>query len=418
MAKLLENTITRLSVSRGKRDAYAWDSTLPGFGVRAFASGKKSYVVKYQIASQQRKMSLGPALPGTLAETRKKAQDILASARLGRDIAGEKRTARERKRKERTIGDLIRDFLAIKRLEVRPTTYREVERHLLELFAPLHSRQIETIGRRDIVEIIDVQTKAGKRVQADRCKTSAVTFFNWCIERDYLQANPAAGIKRRTPDDQIERDRVLSMNELALIWRAAAGETDYYKIIRLLILTGARADEIGQLAWGEINLESGEIRLPAERMKNRREHRIFLSQPAIEIVSTIPRRADKRYAFGRTENYFSGWSKAKAKLDELLPVEMRAYLADEEGEPILDAGGKAKRNPKSWRHHDLRRSLATNASDLGLASTVVIEMALGHWSGEKKGIVKTYNRSTHDADRRQLMDNWAQAVLKEVGDFK
>jgi integrase len=407
MAKLLENSITRLAVPRGKRDAYAWDSTLPGFGVRAFASGKKSYVVKYQLADgQQRKMSLGPALPGTLTETRKKAQDILASARLGKDIAGEKKTARERKRREKTTGDLIRDFLDMKQLEVRPTTYREIERHLLAFFAPLHSRQIETIGRRDIVEIIDVQTKAGKRVQADRCKTSAVTFFNWCIERDYLQANPAAGIKRRTPDDQIERDRVLSMNELALIWRAANGQTDYDKIIRLLILTGARADEIGQLAWDEIDLDNGEIRLPAERMKNRREHRIFLSEPPIEILSAIPRRKGKRYVFGRTENYFSGWSKAKARLDELLPSEMRAYLADGEGKP--------KRNPKSWRHHDLRRSLATNASDLDLASTVAIEMALGHWSGEKQGIVKTYNRSTHDAERRKLMDDWASVVLNAV----
>jgi len=150
------------------------------------------------------KMSLGPALPGTLAETRKKAQDILASARLGKDIAGEKKATRERKRKEKTIGDLIRDFVEMKQLEVRPTTYREIERYLLRFFAPLHPRQIETIGRRDIVEIIDEQTKAGKRVQADLCKTSAVTFFNWCIERDYLQANPAAGIKRRTHDDQID----------------------------------------------------------------------------------------------------------------------------------------------------------------------------------------------------------------------
>jgi hypothetical protein len=73
---------------------------------------------------------------------------------------------------------------------------------------------------------------------------------------------------------------------------------------------------------------------------------------------------------------------------------------------------------KPWRIHDLRRTIATNASDLGLASVVTIEMALGHWWGEKKGIVKTYNRSTHDAERRQLMDNWAQAVLKVVGDFK
>ena len=88
------------------------------------------------------------------------------------------------------------------------------------------------------------------------------------------------------------------MNELALIWRAADGQTDYEKIIRLLILTGARADEIGQLAWDEIDFVNEEIRLPAERMKNRREHRIFLSKPVIWILIAIPRRKGKRTGLG------------------------------------------------------------------------------------------------------------------------
>jgi hypothetical protein len=63
--KLVESSIARLAVPPGQRDSYLWDETLPGFGIRAYASGKKSFIVKYALATgQQRKISLGPAVNG------------------------------------------------------------------------------------------------------------------------------------------------------------------------------------------------------------------------------------------------------------------------------------------------------------------------------------------------------------------
>ena len=394
MQKLTEVAVSRLAVRGGEKEAYAWDPSLPGFGVRAFKSGAKSWVLKYTLPDgRQRKMSLGAVQSGMLGEARKAAASILLKAKNGQDPAGEKQAAKERAKREKPTGELIGEYLAMKKTSVRASTYTEIERHLNTLMAPLHFKPIEAIGRRDVVAVVDELTKLGKCVQADRCKTSAVGFFNWAIERDYLQANPATGISRRTPKEEINRDRVLSMEELAPLWRATDGHTDYEKIVRLLMLTGARADEIGCLEWSEVNLDDCQICIPPERMKNRRKHRIFLSKPAIEILGGITQRPTKLHVFGQTQSGpFSGWSKAKARLDVKL------------GEKV-----------RPWRHHDLRRSLATNASDLGLASTVVIEMALGHWSGEKKGIVRVYNRSTHDAERRKLMDDWADAVLKAVG---
>ena len=393
MQKLTEAVMTRLVVKAGEREAYAWDPSLPGFGCRAFPSGAKSFVVKYQLpGGQQRKMSLGAAQPGMLSEARKIAASILLKAINGEDVAGDKRQARERAQKEKRAGDLILDYLAMKKREVRHSTYIEIERHLDRLMKPLHNKPIEFIGRRDVVAVIDELTSLGKRVQADRCKTSAVGFFNWAIEREYLQANPAAGIKRRTPAEEITRDRVLSMDELAAVWLATDSRGHYDAIIRLLILTGARADEIGCLEWQEIDFAGREICIPVPRMKNRREHRIFLSEPALQILQCIERPAKKKHVFGQTQHGpFGGWSKCKARLDKRLREQF-----------------------KPWRHHDLRRSLATNASDLGLASTVVIEMALGHWSGEKKGIVQVYNRSTHDAERRKLMSDWGEVLLGAV----
>ena len=390
MQKLTDSAVSRLTVKPGERDAYLWDGSLPGFGVRAFASGVKSFVVKYSLPDgKQRKMSLGAVQSGMLGEVRKAAASILLKAKNGVDVAGDKKEARERAKREKPTKELIDEYLAMKKGEVRASSYTEIERHLIRFAAPLHAKAMDTIGRRDVVPIIDELTKAGKRVQADRTKSSLVTFFNWAIERDHIAANPAAGISRRTPAEEVSRDRVLSMDELAAIWNATGGHTDYDRIIRLLMLTGCRADEIGELERSEINAADRLIHLPGIRTKNKREHRVFLSAPALAILESVEPLPKKPHVFGRTQDSpFSGWSKSKERLDE-----------------------KLGKSVKPWRVHDLRRSMATNCSDLGLASIAVIEMALGHWSGEKSGIVKVYNRSTHDAERRKLADDWAHAVV-------
>ena len=60
----LEGSATKIRVPAGKRDVQVFDASLPGFGIRKFASGKAFYVVKYTVGSQQRKLSLGPVVPG------------------------------------------------------------------------------------------------------------------------------------------------------------------------------------------------------------------------------------------------------------------------------------------------------------------------------------------------------------------
>ena len=126
-------------------------------------------------------MSLGAAQSGMLAEARKAAASVLLKVKDGKDPAGDKQAARERAKREKPTSELIAEYLAMKKTSVRASTYTEIERHLNTLMAPLHSKPIEFIGRRDVVAVIDDLTKLGKRVQADRCKTSAVGFFNWAI---------------------------------------------------------------------------------------------------------------------------------------------------------------------------------------------------------------------------------------------
>ena len=150
-------------------------------------------------------------------------------------------------------------------------------------------------------------------------------------------------------------------------------DNDYGRIVRLLILTGCRRDEIGSLRWSEIDNESRLIALPGERTKNSRTHDVPLSKAAPEIIDSIPRRMNSDFVFGEGKGGFSGWSKAKAALDIQLGL-------------------------KPWRLHDLRRTASTRMADAGVQ--IVIEVVINHISGHKAGVAGVYNRSTYENEKR------------------
>src|SRR5262249_5429736 len=137
-------------------------------------------------------------------------------------------------------------------------------------------------------------------------------------------------------------------DELARVWRAC-GDDDHGRIIRLLICLGARRQEIGGLAWSELDLESPQPTwtLPAARSKNGRAHTLPLMSMALEIIRSVPRMVSRDRLFGSRADYgFSSWPQGKRSLDQRCGVE-------------------------NFTIHDLRRSTATGLADLGVAPHVI-----------------------------------------------
>ena len=159
-------------------------------------------------------------------------------------------------------------------------------------------------------------------------------------------------------------------------------------IVKLLILTGARRNEIGRLRWSEI--EGDAIKLAGERTKNREEHIIPLAQPAVEIIASLP-HIGNTYVFTTTGvTPVSGWSKVKEALDKA-------------------AGGLP-----DWRLHDLRRTCATGLQRLGF-SLQVIEAVIGHVGGSRSGVVGVYQRHAFGPEKRQALVAWAREVERIAG---
>jgi integrase len=206
------------------------------------------------------------------------------------------------------------------------------------------------------------------------------------VTEGLLDLNLVAGTAKL--DEGGSRERTLTQQELAELWLALDAEPNpqFADIVRLLILTGQRREEVGGLRWSEIDRDR--IVLPPERTKNSRQHEVPLSSQAQAILSRQPRRKGRDFVFGIGEAGFSGWSDCKARLDQ-----------------ALLARRKAKARPE-WRLHDLRRTAATGMAELGVQPHI-IEAVLNHVSGHKSGVAGVYNRATYAEPMREALQRWA-----------
>jgi integrase len=378
--KFLEGCASKIQVPAGKNEVVVFDETRPGFGIRKFADRRAVYFVRFTGANgARRKLVLSPCTPGILSAMRRRAAEIIADAKRGHDPLVDKKNRREAavRAREHSVGVLIEQYLLKRRTDLKPRTFREIDRHLRKHWAPLHDYGVRNLTRAELVKVIDGIAMGSGRTAADRAKAALSTFLGWCLERELIDANPVAGIKQRTQSGP--RERVVSEQELVAIWRAS-NNNDYGWIIRLLMLTGQRREEIGGLMWDEIDFDKRQIILPGRRTKNGREHIIPLSDAAITILQGVSPRLNRDLVFGIGVGGFSGWSKSKERLDDrilrtlggALYAEFLRHVAkrgkkesDRIAKELKHTSADALRASimKPWTVHDLRRSFATHCSD-------------------------------------------------------
>jgi integrase len=393
--KFFEGFAERLRVPDGARDIQVFDDDLPGFGIRKFESGKASYFVKYSVGPKQRRLTLGKVTRGNLKPMRLEASKVLAKARLGTDVAGIKRAAADKTTV--TLGTLIPRYLDERRTKWRARYHAEVYRQLHKDWKLLHGLGLEAITRQVIVGVLDDIASQQGEVAADRARTALSGIFSWAIERGLCDANQTLSISPRA--SQSARDRVLTESELVEVWQASV-DGEYGAIVRLLILTGQRRLEIGDLSWPEIDIEKRQIDLPAERTKAGRAHLVPLSEAALEILRATKRRKGRDLVFGQRVGGFSGWSKAKSELD------LRIAVARDK------VGNKKSMSP--WRLHDVRRSFVTHVNERGMAQPHVVEAIVNHVSGHLAGVAGVYNKALYLVERRHALELWAHHVLALV----
>jgi integrase len=385
--KLTVKETAGLELPRGKTDHIEWDEELAGFGLRLREGGSRHWVYQYKIGSKHRRVTFGkyPALDAKKA--RERASELHAKVRLGEDPAGAKHEAQARA--QETFEVCAQKYLAWQRKEVRSSTYKENERHLLKNLAPLHGLRIDSIDKRNIAAQLTRFAAEGGPVQANRTRASLSKFLNWCLNEGLVESNQAA---LTNVNKEKKNHRLLSDAELVEIWNALP-TNDYDAIVKLLILTGQRAKEISNLRWSEVDFDRGTITLPPHRTKNGREHTVPMSAKVTSILEDQMRREGRDFVFGKGQGGFSGWSKAKDALDQAI-----ATKAGKKAKPMLP-----------WIIHDLRRAVATGMAEIGIQPHI-IEAILNHVSGHKGGVAGIYNRASYEAEKATALNRWAEHI--------
>jgi integrase len=385
--KLTVKKIAELKLPAGSTDAVFWDDDIAGFGIRLREGGSRTWIYRYRIGSKQRAMKLGSAKSIPLAVARKMASEQEAEVRLGGDPALKKETANLAA--DNTLGVLANQYLEARKSRWRSKSYAQYQRHLLKYAQPLHRLPITAVSQRNIANLLTEITKESGEPTSNRLRSTLCSLFGWVIKEGIRL--PEGNVASYTNKHQEQaRDRVLSEAELKQIWKACP-DSDFGAIIKLLILTGQRANEIGGLRWDEVHDE--QIVLPSARTKNKRAHIVPLSDPARAILDQF-RAHGRTHVFGRADSTgFDGWGFAKRNLDA-------------RGGPL-----------EHWTIHDIRRTVATRMAELGVQPHI-IEAVLNHVSGHKGGIAGIYNRATYDKEKSGALNLWAEHVVALIGGRK
>lgn len=399
----MRKTITKRAVDALKPGEIIADDAVMGFVARRLPSGLLSYGYRYRRDGQRRWIGLGVGLTPDAA--RKAAQIVAGEVALRQDPLPEREARRIENLAARTLDQVLDDWLAkhvkAKQLRSHDETASLLARHVRP---KLGGRRVNELKRVEIVALLDAiadqpsdRSRDGKsRRVADKVLGVLRSALNWHATRDSEFSSPIVKRMARTSLKELSRDRILADDEIRSLWAALDSATPepYPRLVRALLLSAARLGEMARLQWPEI---AGDIAvIPASRTKTKIDHAVPLTPGLADLFGERGEAGDHAFSTDHGETAFSGFSKAKAKLDNLLADQRK-----KDGLPPM-AG---------WRLHDLRRTARSLMSRAKVAPDIA-ERVLGH---ALPGIRKVYDKHEYLAEKRDALER-LDALVRSIID--
>ena len=381
--KLTTKFIETRKPNPAKREDYR-DTVVPGLVLRVNKSGSKTFSFHKRINGKMKRLTIGQFGPFSLNDARERARQVLYEVETGKF---EQNTGIEVEAKP-TLGDVIPDYIE-KYAKIHNRDFERKEAHLAK-FTTLHGKRLNEIKRADVVKACDTIQKSAP-IGVNRTLANLKHLMSWSVERGIIDTSPIAGMK--PPSKEKPRERVLSDDELCMLWEACDDEGyPFGDCMKLLILSGQRRAEVAEMRWSELDLENRLWTLPSTRAKNGRQHTVPITNAMLDVLRKVPKFLGSDFVFttkGTTP--ISGFGRLKKRLDQSLP---------EDAEP--------------WTPHDLRRTMSTNMAMLGVPQPVT-EALLNHKTGVVSGVAAIYNVYSYSDEKREALNVWSEQVLKIVG---
>jgi integrase len=337
------------------------------------------YVGRIRGTNKRISLALGSYPTLTLREARARAMAAKDQCTQGIDPRHTRQLAAAAQ--QNLIGDALTAYLD-SRHDDRPTTLKDKKNTLGPALAGLAKHPIGQIGKADISKLLD---SYANRAASKRKLFSYVShFLGWAVERDLLPHNPCRDI--RAPKPVAARDRVLTEAEIHALWHKV--NSTWAIMARLILLTGQRGQEVCTMRRTDIDLETGVWLIPASVMKQKRAHRVPLSQSARTLISEMIAQHTANwgpYIFGvgsEGQRPFNGRSKGMPRL-------------------LRDTG------THGWSGHDCRRTAVTLMQRLGIPREVRSRIT-GH--AQPRDGASAYEHHSFEVEARDAAERLAAEI--------
>lgn len=378
---------------------------VPGFTLVHTPAGYTGYGLIYRVDGKRKKLTLGSTKRLTLGDARKLAGRFRSEIEAGGDPHGERMQQRQEATKLRQA-EIDRERLDVERLwetymqqvASQLRTRAEKDRVFRKYILPhMNGLCVTEITKNQALAALDALVAQDKRAMADKVRQEGAAFFQWLIERDHVERNVFARI-RKIRAAKVIRKRVLSDDEVGAIWSASEVEGHWSCWIKLLILTGGRNAEVRGARWSEFDLEARLWTIPAERYKNGYAHTVYLTDAMLAVLNSVPRFNNVDFLFpsqGNASRPMSGDQKVKRRIDK----RMRELLTK------LNI-----KEPDDWCVHDFRRTIATGLQRMGFRPDIA-DQVIGHVGSTRSGAAAHYLHHTYDAEKMQALEAWSEHVV-------
>ncbi|HQS84870.1 MAG TPA: tyrosine-type recombinase/integrase [Alphaproteobacteria bacterium] len=369
----------------GKKDQeiLLWDSEIKGFGVRVFSTNRKTYFVQYRNQfNRTRRKKIGVHGIITAEQAREEAKSILGDVAKGKDPSRDFQNYKNKK----TMRDLVEKYFEVharpnKKFESYIEDKRKIDHVILSRFQNMKLEEITTLE----LQILHRDLKETP-YKANRVRALLSKMFSLAVQWKWLDVNPINGVPKY---QEQKRTRWLNEEELQRLWNAleAYHNQNVSNVIRLLVLTGSRRNEVLGASWDQFDLERGVWTKPSHMTKQNKMEHLPLSSQVVDLLKAMKKEPLSPYLF---PGKISGKSLQSIK---------KAWKTIREAAGLLDV-----------RLHDLRHTHASHLVSGGLSLSIVGKL-LGHTQAS------TTQRYAHLADEslRNAAELFGNKIDKLIG---
>ena len=390
-----------------------------GFTVRVMPSGVKTWLYAYEFDGRKKEKNLGQYPEISLADARDKFEADRKLLKNGTDPGEVERLKKEEKLKAPTVSDLCDEYIKKHAKKVKKS-WEEDQRALeVEIVPQWGKRKAADIKKRDVVLLLEGIVERGSPVMANRVRALISKMFNFAVERDIVEMNPCSGVKPLSKENPKERH--LSEVEIKTLFNCLDTSSelimtdDFKRILKLILVTAQRPGEVTGMHSREIDGKWWTI--PAERSKNGKAHRVYLTGLALELIGK-----KKGFIFESPKADNDGNPKPidEKGLARALRrnIKGETYRQDKvkrrKGKEYVRGAYKEKKLPENpnrigvdfFTPHDLRRTAATFMAESGVLEEIV-DRVLNH---SRRGVTWTYNRYPYEKEIQAALESWERKL--------